>query len=105
MKKIVATSVVAVSALMTGCAGVATPANGALFSNVKWDSSIANNTVEAEKQGEACVSSVLGLVASGDASIEAAKAAGGITEVATIAHNSSNVLGFYAKYCTIVSGK
>lgn len=105
MKKIIAAAAISASVFMTGCAGVATPANGALFSDVQWDSAIANNGVAADKTGEACVKSILGMVATGDASLEAAKKAGGITEVATVAHTSSNILGFVAEYCTVVSGK
>ncbi|HVJ89374.1 MAG TPA: TRL-like family protein [Labilithrix sp.] len=53
----------------------------------------------------ACASSILGVVATGDASLEAAKAAGGITQVAHVDHDNFSVLGVYAKTCTIVVGQ
>ena len=47
----------------------------------------------------------MGLVAQGDASISAAKAAGGITEVAHIDYTAHSILGIVADFCTIVKGK
>jgi hypothetical protein len=51
------------------------------------------------------MTSILGRVAQGDAIVEAAKAAGGFTRVSSIDHMGNSVLGFYAKYCTIVRGQ
>jgi len=64
-----------------------------------------NNNVQPTKTGKACMLSILALVASGDASIEKAKAEGGITKVASVDYNAFNVLGVYGKYCTIVKGE
>ena len=47
----------------------------------------------------------LGAVAMGDASVTAAKSAGGITKVAHVDHDNFGVLGIYAKTCTIVTGE
>jgi hypothetical protein len=57
------------------------------------------------KQGQACARSYLGLIATGDASIEAAKRAGGITEVSVVDHHTTNVLGIVGDFCTVVKGK
>ncbi len=57
------------------------------------------------KTGEACATSILGIVASGDASIDAAKQAGGINEVLSVDYKSTSVLGLYASFCTIVKGR
>ncbi len=57
------------------------------------------------KTGRACMTSILGLVATGDASIEAAKAAGGITEVTNINYEVNNILGVYGQYCLVVQGR
>jgi len=57
------------------------------------------------KTGKACMQSILGLVAVGDASIEAAKAAGGIKKVTTINYEVQNILGIYGTYCLIVQGE
>ena len=66
----------------------------------------ANNDVKPLKTGSACMTSVIGIVAAGDASIAAAKADGGITKVATVDYNVTNVfLGIYGKYCTVITGE
>lgn len=64
-----------------------------------------NNGVAASKTGQACMSSVLGLVAWGDGSIESAKADGNITKVATINYATNNILGIYGQYCTVATGE
>jgi hypothetical protein len=56
------------------------------------------------KTGRACMNSILGLVAIGDASLEAAKAAGGITNVSNINYEVKNILGVYGEYCLVVKG-
>ena len=57
------------------------------------------------KEGMACASSILGWIATGDASISAAAAAGGIKTVTNVDHKSKNILGIIAEFCTIVQGK
>jgi len=59
----------------------------------------------ADKTGRACMTSILGLVATGDASIEAAKAAGGIKEVVNMNYEVKNILGIYGEYCLVVKGR
>ncbi len=56
------------------------------------------------KRGEACGTNVLGLYAEGDFSVEAARLAGGITQVTSVDTSIYQVLGVYAKVCTIVHG-
>ncbi|PYN11407.1 MAG: protein trl [Candidatus Rokuibacteriota bacterium] len=43
--------------------------------------------------------------ATGDASISAAAKNGGITRIHHVDHETMNILGFYAKYTTIVYGE
>jgi hypothetical protein len=57
-----------------------------------------------EKTGKACMTSIVGIVATGDASIEAAKAAGGVNEVVNMNYEVCNILGIYGKYCLVVTG-
>jgi hypothetical protein len=59
----------------------------------------------ADKTGRACVQSILGMVATGDASIEAAKAAGGIKEVVNMNYEAKNILGVWGEYCLVVKGR
>lgn len=104
MKTTFAAAVLALTAL-NGCA-MATGGNGfamgGVYSGYKSPGQVG--TAAAAKTGEACVSSILGVVATGDASIEAAKKAGGITQVSHVDHEQFAVLGVYATSCTIVHG-
>ena len=57
------------------------------------------------KKGIACAKSILGLIAVGDASITAAAADGHIREkIVSVSRTQEGILGFYQKWCTIVSG-
>jgi hypothetical protein len=58
-----------------------------------------------DKMGEACSTGYVGVVAVGDASVAAAKKAGGITDVHTMDLRTFSILGLYTQACTIVHGK
>ena len=58
-----------------------------------------------DKVGESCATGILYLVAFGDASTDAAKKAGGITDIHSIEFKGTNILGIYMKGCTEVHGK
>jgi hypothetical protein len=64
-----------------------------------------DNGGSTPKMGKACMRSILGLVASGDASIQAAKANGNIKKVSTIDYEVENILGVVGHYCTVVRGE
>jgi hypothetical protein len=87
--------------ILAGCASYIPV--GTLYTGGKMG--VQANSGDAPKTGKACMTSVLGLVAGGDASIEAAKDAGGIKEVIVIDYEVTNVLGIYGQYCTIVKGR
>lgn len=87
----------------TGCMIVDAPVMGVLGSRVRWGD-FAQGDDKSSKEGKACMDTVLGLVARGDASVRAAKAAGGITEVAVVDHSARNFLNIVGEYCTIVRG-
>ncbi len=103
MKKIILLSLVLA---MTGCAywpraGV----NGAFYSDSRVPNSVENPNDAPTKIGKACATGVLGLFGSGDTSIDTAKKMGGITKVSYIEEEFHQVfLGFYTRYCVIVSG-
>lgn len=66
----------------------------------------ANNDVKSLKTGRSCMTSFVGIVATGNASIADAKTDGGITKVATVDYEVTNVfLGIYGKYCTVITGE
>ena len=58
-----------------------------------------------DKSGEACATGYLMIIATGDASVAAAKKAGGISEVHSVDFKGTNILGIYQQGCTVVSGK
>lgn len=102
------TFVAAILALLglNGCAAVAGGngyAQGWAYSGYKTSGQLG--TGADGKVGEACYSSILGIVAHGDGSLEAAKKAGGITQVAYVDHEQFSVIGVYATSCTIVHGQ
>lgn len=103
MKKVILSVLtLALMAPMFGCAMAAAPVNGFLFSDVY-------GPVDAEggvggKRGEACATSYLGWIGTGDASVATAAANGGIKNVTNVDHHSTNLLGLVAKFCTIAYG-
>lgn len=89
---------------LSGCAMVAAPvSNGALFTNVRGPGH-ATTAVEAKKQGTGCSSNILGLIATGDSSIDSAKNSANIKEVSSVDYDSLSVLGIYARFCVVVRG-
>ena len=58
-----------------------------------------------DKSGEACATGILGLAAFGDASLDASKKAGGISEVHSVEFHGTNILGIYQQGCTVAHGK
>ena len=97
--------VLAVSYL-TGCAAYSTsPVTGILYTDVKAPVTATASKTAALKSGSATVTSVLGLVATGDASIETAAKIGGITKIHHVDYSSKSVLGLYAVYTVTVYGE
>jgi hypothetical protein len=87
--------------ILAGCASYVPV--GTLYTGGKMG--VQANSGDTPKTGKACMTSVLGLFAGGDASVEAAKAEGGINEVVIIDYEVTNVLGIYGQYCTVVKGR
>ena len=79
------------------------PVIGGLYTDVRAGHSISDNTA-GTRMGKACASSILGFVATGDASIEAARREGKISKITSVDEEMSTILGLYAKHCTIVRG-
>lgn len=91
-----------------GCMIVDAPIKGVLGTEVIWgDVATSESSAVARgpiKQGKACSSSILGLLARGDSSVRAAKANGGITEVVSVDHSARNLLNIVGEWCTLVRG-
>jgi len=94
----------------TGCAGFSFANRGAAMGTLYVDETgsapgnFTNNDV-GTKVGEACASSILGAAVLGDASVQTAANAGGITKIGTVNHHYTNILGVYATFCVIVTGE
>lgn len=58
-----------------------------------------------DKVGEACATGILYAVAFGDASLDAAKKAGQISDVHSVEFHGTSILGLYTQGCTEVHGK
>jgi len=92
---------------LPGCAGIAFLGQDVPLGFVYADAGVPNQPTEnnlGRKKGEACATSILGLVTTGDAGIKAAAEAAGITQIAAIDTQYTNVLGIWSKFCVVVSG-
>lgn len=104
-KALLLATAIASAAALSGCAAVTSaPVTGVLYSDVTYPVNATSND-QGPKTGEASASSILGIFATGDASIAAAARNGGITKVKTVDVNATSFLGFYAKYTVIVTGE
>lgn len=89
---------------LAGCAIVKSPLTGFIYSDVKAPFAVTSNT-GADKVGSAEATSILGIVAMGDASIDAAAKSAGITRIHHVDEHVSGILGIYAKYKVVVYGE
>lgn len=103
IKRMTALAALGSVALLTGCAAGYTPVSVGLITDVKGPIT-ATEYKGTSKTGTACASTIIGLVNSGDASIAAAKAEGGIKTVSTVDFHTKGFYPFFGKTCTIVSG-
>ena len=88
--------------VFVGCVGRA-PVQGWIYTGVT--SGLAVSAQAGPKMGEACASSILGIIATGDASIDTARRNGGITSISIVDEKTMSILGIYVQHCTIVHGK
>lgn len=104
MRKLLAVPFVLMA--LTGCAagafGFGTPV-GILYADAGTGHGATDNNI-GKKKGEACATSILGLVTTGDAGIRAAADAGGVTQISAVDTHFKQILGIYSKFCTVVSG-
>jgi hypothetical protein len=90
--------------LSTGCASGAYPVPGGLYSDLKGPRHAVDNPTDG-KTGKACATNILFLFGTGDAGINDAMKAGGLTQVTSVDYSYRNYLFFWSEYCTIVTGK
>ena len=86
-----------------------TPPIGIIVQQTNMNKQVLSSQPLGTKTGQACVTSYLGLVSQGDASIKtAAESApnGGITKISAVDYRNSNLGGFIVmETCTIVHGE
>ena len=85
-----------------GCA-TALPA-GAFYTEVAFPGAVGDGSLNYSKVGKAMSTSYFALIATGDASIQAAAKNGGITDIKYVDYNVKNILGFIGEYTTTVYG-
>jgi len=91
--------------LLSSCAVVSTGAGmGVLYTGVTEGGAVTSNPL-GTKVGTSQECSVLGLVATGDASITTAAKAAGIKKISHIDVQKFSVLGIYSTYTTVVYGE
>jgi len=112
MKRLVVTTVLAAlcMTMMTGCGAlIAFRAGGLLYQDAVVPLSDVSYwgpaTSSVAKRGEAKYTSILGIIATGDASLKEAMESGGITKVHHIDQQITNILGVVATYKIIVYGE
>jgi len=88
--------------LLSGCAHGLSPVGVGLITDVKGP--ITATEAQGNKSGQACAKTILGLVNQGDASILAAKQAGGISTVATADYHTKGFYPFFGTTCVNVTG-
>lgn len=103
MKKFKLLAVITVAFLATGCASIAPV--GILYTQVKVPSQLGDGKdVSYSKVGQASAKSYFTLIATGDASIEAAAKNGGIKTIKYVDYHVENFLGAIGTYTTTVYG-
>ncbi len=111
MKKVsVILMAIVLGVVLTGCGGAMYPYGG-IFNKTTTPHpaerlEVAGQGKTGSKVGEACATGFVSVVALGDASVDAAKKAGGITDVHTVEFQNFSILGvIYQKSCTVVTGE
>ena len=103
MKKSIVILTLCLFLFVTGCATIYP--SGSIYTNISLPVTATANSGVATKVGISQCTSILGAVAIGDASIEAAKKNGGITKVYHVDYGAKNILGIIGTYKTTVYGE
>lgn len=102
MKKILA--ILVCGLLLAGCSGAPAPAGGLIWTNVSAPIAATDNPNKPTLVGRAEATSILGLIATGDASIRAAVRNGGITQIHHVDYHKQSIFGVVTTFTTIVYG-
>ena len=99
-------AILSVSIFFAGCMGP-TPLQGLFFADVKYPGYYEGVSEQGpgSKNGTATMTSYLGVYAAGDAGIRAACDAAGITNIKTVDHHYTSIMGFIQTWTTEVTGE
>ncbi len=75
-----------------------------IYANTAAPEWITDSARTGGKAGQACSSSVLGIVTTGEATVADAARKAGISKIAYTENTFENVLGIWARYCIVVHG-
>jgi hypothetical protein len=106
MKQVVVCTLAAGLVALTGCVGPMGPVGsiaGGLYTDVSGPVGATSNTA-GTKMGQATSTGII-CVATGDSSIKAAAANGGITKISHVDYHTTYILGLYAKTTVTVYGE
>ena len=109
MKKtfvVIATLVAATGLLLTSCSPVTPAGVGVLYTDVATPLQVLDNHGKlGTKVGRSSCTAILGLVATGDASVNEAAKQGGITRITHIDQKQKSILGLFGSYEVVVYGE
>jgi len=89
---------------VSSCASVKSPVMGLIYTDVKAPEAVTSNAGKS-KVGTAMATSILGLIAQGDASIDTAAKSAGITRIHHVDYHSTSILGIYSTFTVTVYGE
>ena len=106
MRSLKFAAILSVSISFVGCLGP-TPLQGVFFADVRYPGYYEGVSEEGpgSKDGRAMMVSYMGVYAQGDASIKAACDQGGITNIKTVDHHYTSIMGFFQTWTTEVTGE
>lgn len=90
--------------MLTSCGMVSSPVTGFVYQDVKSPVAVTSNS-GSSKVGTAQATTILGVYAAGDASVEAAAKSAGITKIHHVDQHATSILGIYGTYTITVYGE
>ncbi len=103
MKKLVYGVFAAV--LFSSCGAYApSPVTGFLFTDVKGNAMVTSNSL-GSKVGSAEASSILGIIGTGDVSVQTIAKNANISKISHVDYHTKNILGIYATHTVFVYGQ
>ena len=76
-----------------------------IYSDVKGGTQVLDNGVSPTKTGKSCSNQILGIIASGDNTVESAMADGGISKLVYVNYELKHIVwGVYTQLCTVARG-